>query len=201
MGGRIEDIGSGSGAAKTETVENQNAKAGAGMNDGGDDSTIKTDFANGGEGEEPSAEKAAAAEAQQDEARASEAAEQMDKDTEPEQGDTRTCESQTCDRKAECEAESEATETQVEDPPNAKHPQVAFAANNGEQCDVEIGDRVVCYCQGNRVVLDVVEKHDNDVLVGINQSSSDFLSNTAKIEAYDRIIFSNEDVHELAVKP
>ena len=192
---RIEDIGSGKGAAGTaaETQEGQaGAEAGAGMNNGGDD-TIKTGFSDGQaqEGEEPSAEKAAAAEAQQEEARASEVAEKMDENT------TKECESQTCERKAECEA----AEVQVEDPPDAKHPQVAFDANTHEQCDVEIGDRAICYCKGNRVVLDIVEKHDNGVLVGINQSDSDFLKNTAQITPYDRIIFSVGDVYELAVKP
>lgn len=199
---RIEDIGSGSGAAGTETVDanaglgGQSADAGAGMNNGGDD-TIKTGFANGsGEGEEPTAEKAAAAEAQQEEARASEAAEQMDEDTTKAAEDTE-CDSQNCKHKADCEV----SETQVEDPPDAKHPQIAFDPNTGEQCDVEIGDRVVCYCKGNRVVMDVVDKHDNNVFVGVNQSDSEFLTNMVKIKPYDRLIFTIGDVFELAVQP
>lgn len=173
---RIEDIGSGSAAAQTR------AETKDGLNDsqdqvrtsesGGSGDANPPEIATGtGEGNEDlSPEKATAAEDQQAEVRAAEAADKMDE------------------------------ETEVEDEVNAKHSQIAFTTNDDEISEIEVGDRVVCYCQGNRVVLDVVDKNDDDTFIGINQSSSDFLSTTAQIEHGDRIFFCREDVFSVENK-
>lgn len=168
---RIEDIGSGDAAqTETETKDGQDQVRTSGER--ADDPNPPQTAT--GAGEDLTPEKATAAEEQQAEVRASEAAERMDDETEVED------------------------EVKVD----AKHPQIAFTANNGEICEVEIeiGDRIVCYCQGNRVVMDVVEKDDDDTFVGINQSSSDFLSKTAQIEYGNRIFFCGDDVFSVEKK-
>lgn len=170
---RIENIGSGDAAqTETETKDGQDQVRTSGER--ADDPNPPQTATDAGEGDKDlTPEKATAAEEQQAEVRASEAAEKMDDET---------------DVKDEAKV-------------SAKHPQIAFTANNGEICEVEIGDRVVCYCQGNRVVLDIVEKDDDDdTFVGINQSSSDFLSKTAQIEYGDRIFFCGDDVFSVEKK-